>query len=58
MTRPCCPVFMHGVYSFHVPAFVLISGYVSGDMNPKRRRALISGIIAPYILLQAGGAYY
>jgi hypothetical protein len=35
---------MHAIYGFHVPAFVLISGYVSGDLNPKRRRALIGGI--------------
>lgn len=43
--------FMHAVYGFHVPAFVLISGYVSGDLNPKRRRALIGGIVAPFLLL-------
>ena len=44
-------VFMHAIYGFHVPAFVLISGYVSGDLNPKRRRALIGGIVAPYVIL-------
>lgn len=44
-------VFMHCIYGFHVPAFVLISGYVSGDLNAKRRRALIGGIVAPYLIL-------
>ena len=34
-----------------MPAFVLISGYVSGDLNPKRRRALIGGIVVPYLIL-------
>ena len=43
--------FMHVIYGFHVPAFVLISGYVSGDLNAKRRRALISGVVAPFLLL-------
>lgn len=43
--------FMHAVYGFHVPAFVLISGYVSGDLNPKRRRALIGGIVVPFLVL-------
>jgi fucose 4-O-acetylase-like acetyltransferase len=43
--------FMHVIYGFHVPAFVLISGYVSGDLNAKRRRALIGGIVAPFLIL-------
>jgi fucose 4-O-acetylase-like acetyltransferase len=43
--------YMHAIYGFHVPAFVLISGYVSGDLNPKRRRALIAGTIAPYVIM-------
>ena len=43
--------FMHVIYGFHVPAFVLISGYVSGDLNAKRRRALISGVVAPFLIL-------
>ncbi len=43
--------YMHAIYGFHVPAFVLISGYVSGDLNPKRRRALIAGTLAPYVIM-------
>ena len=44
-------VMMHAIYGFHVPAFVLISGYVSGDLNPKRRRALIGGVVVPFLVL-------
>lgn len=44
-------VFMHVIYGFHVPAFVLISGYVSGDLNAQRRRALIGGIVVPFLAL-------
>ena len=43
--------FMHAIYGFHVPAFVLISGYVSGDLNAKRRRTLIGGVVAPFLIL-------
>lgn len=43
--------YMHAIYGFHVPAFVLISGYVSGDLNPRRRRALIAGTLAPFLVM-------
>ena len=47
-------VLMHLIYSFHVPAFVCISGYTAGDyFNTKeRRRKLISSLMLPYLILQ------
>nr|WP_203643748.1 acyltransferase family protein [Streptomyces sp. SID14478] len=42
------------VYSFHMPAFILISGYFSRsfDMRPDRLRRLITGVAVPYILFE------
>lgn len=45
-------VIMHLIYSFHVPAFVLISGYYSKDLTSARRRKLLSGLVLPYVILQ------
>ena len=45
-------IIMHLIYSFHVPAFVLISGYYSKEMNSARRRKLLSGLVLPYVILQ------
>ena len=42
--------FMHVIYGFHVPTFVLISGYVSGDLNAKAPRAHQRGSFAVLIL--------
>nr|WP_128376944.1 acyltransferase family protein [Streptomyces cavernae] len=43
------------VYSFHMPAFVLISGYFSRsfDMRPDRLRRLVTGIAVPYVVFEA-----
>ena len=46
---------MHLIYSFHIPAFVCISGYTtSGDYfsTKYRRRKLISRLLIPYLILQ------
>lgn len=42
------------VYTFHMPAFILISGYFSRsfDMRPDRLRRLITGVAVPYILFE------
>ncbi|WP_221352488.1 acyltransferase family protein [Streptomyces beigongshangae] len=42
------------VYTFHMPAFVLISGYFSRsfDMRPDRLRRLVTGIAVPYVLFE------
>ncbi|MGW5633868.1 acyltransferase family protein [Streptomyces sp. NPDC003832] len=42
------------VYAFHMPAFILISGYFSRsfDMRPDRLRRLITGVAVPYIVFE------
>ena len=44
------------VYAFHMPAFVMISGYFSRsfDTRPDRLRRLITGVVVPYILFETG----
>jgi len=44
---------MHIIYSFHVPAFVFISGYCTASEDSKqRRRKMISSLLIPYLILQ------
>ncbi|MEU2059320.1 acyltransferase family protein [Streptomyces sp. NPDC013455] len=42
------------VYSFHMPAFILISGFFSRsfDMRPDRLKRLITGVAVPYVLFE------
>lgn len=42
------------VYTFHMPAFVLISGYFSRsfDLRPDRLRRLVTGIAVPYVVFE------
>ncbi|MFI8532722.1 acyltransferase family protein [Streptomyces aquilus] len=42
------------VYSFHMPAFIIISGFFSRsfDMRPDRLKRLITGVAVPYILFE------
>ncbi|MGW3241676.1 acyltransferase family protein [Streptomyces sp. NPDC001070] len=42
------------VYAFHMPAFILISGYFSRsfDARPDHVRKLISGVAVPYVLFE------
>ncbi|MEU2383385.1 acyltransferase family protein [Streptomyces sp. NPDC012461] len=42
------------VYAFHMPAFILISGFFSRsfDMRPDRLRRLITGVAVPYIVFE------
>ncbi len=43
------------VYAFHMPAFLVISGYFSRgfDASPARLRRLVTGIAVPYVLFEA-----
>ncbi|WUO32277.1 acyltransferase family protein [Streptomyces sp. NBC_00286] len=43
------------VYTFHMPAFILISGYFSRsfDMRADRLQRLVTGIAVPYVLFEA-----
>ncbi|MEU8824568.1 acyltransferase family protein [Streptomyces sp. NPDC048636] len=42
------------VYAFHMPAFILISGYFSRsfDLGPDRLRRLVTGVAVPYVLFE------
>ncbi|MFD4410024.1 acyltransferase family protein [Streptomyces sp. NPDC058466] len=42
------------VYTFHMPAFIIISGYFSRsfDMRPDRLKRLVTGVAVPYILFE------
>ncbi|MFI7384759.1 acyltransferase family protein [Streptomyces sp. NPDC049813] len=42
------------VYTFHMPAFIVVSGYFSRsfDMRPDRLRRLITGVAVPYVLFE------
>ncbi|MFJ3665156.1 acyltransferase family protein [Streptomyces sp. NPDC090106] len=43
------------VYSFHMPAFIVISGFFSRsfDMRPDRVRRLVTGVAVPYVLFES-----
>ncbi|MDT3724501.1 acyltransferase family protein [Streptomyces sp. DSM 41972] len=42
------------VYTFHMPAFILISGYFSRsfDLRPKHIQRLITGVVVPYVVFE------
>ncbi|MEU3247571.1 MULTISPECIES: acyltransferase family protein [unclassified Streptomyces] len=42
------------VYSFHMPAFIIISGYFSRsfDMRPDRLKRLVTGVAVPYVVFE------
>ncbi|MEU6282737.1 acyltransferase family protein [Streptomyces sp. NPDC047028] len=42
------------VYTFHMPAFIIISGYFSRsfDLRPDRLKRLITGVLAPYVIFE------
>ncbi|WP_411079043.1 acyltransferase family protein [Streptomyces sp. cmx-18-6] len=48
------------VYTFHMPAFILISGYFSRsfDMSPAKVKRLITGVAVPYVLFETAYALH
>ncbi|CAL9444707.1 acyltransferase family protein [Streptomyces sp. enrichment culture] len=42
------------VYAFHMPAFIVVSGYFSRgfDMSPGRVRRLVTGVLVPYLVFE------
>ena len=44
------------VYTFHMPAFILISGYFSRSYTgrPDQLRRLLTGIAVPYVVFEVG----
>ncbi|MFI0775430.1 acyltransferase family protein [Streptomyces sp. NPDC021212] len=43
------------VYAFHMPAFILISGYFSRnfDLRPDRLKRLLTGVVVPYVIFES-----
>ncbi|ANZ17162.1 acetyltransferase, fucose-4-O-acetylase [Streptomyces noursei ATCC 11455] len=48
------------VYAFHMPAFIIISGYFSRsfDMRKDRLRRLITGVAVPYVLFEVAYTFF
>ncbi|QKV94972.1 acyltransferase family protein [Streptomyces sp. NA02950] len=48
------------VYTFHMPAFIVISGYFSRsfDMRPDRLKRLITGIAVPYVIFEVAYTFF
>nr|WP_225859665.1 acyltransferase family protein [Streptomyces albicerus] len=48
------------VYTFHMPAFIVISGYFSRsfDASPERIRRLVTGIAVPYVLFEVAYTFF
>jgi fucose 4-O-acetylase-like acetyltransferase len=42
------------VYAFHMPAFIIVSGYFSRsfDMRPERVKRLVTGVLVPYLVFE------
>lgn len=42
------------VYAFHMPAFIIVSGYLSRSFEgrPKQLRRLITGVVIPYLIFE------
>ncbi len=43
------------VYTFHMPAFIIISGFFSRsfDASPSRLKRLVTGVVVPYIVFES-----
>ncbi|WP_405742021.1 acyltransferase family protein [Streptomyces sp. NBC_01525] len=48
------------VYAFHMPAFIIISGYFSRsfDMRKDRLQRLITGVVVPYLLFEVAYTFF
>ncbi|MFG2127127.1 acyltransferase family protein [Streptomyces sp. NPDC048751] len=48
------------VYAFHMPAFIVISGYFSRgfDASPRKIKRLISGVAVPYVVFETAYSLY
>ncbi|MFF4950361.1 acyltransferase family protein [Streptomyces chattanoogensis] len=48
------------VYAFHMPAFIIISGYFSRsfDMRKDRLQRLVTGVAVPYILFEVAYTFF
>ncbi|MBB5117505.1 membrane protein [Streptomyces eurocidicus] len=48
------------VYAFHMPAFILISGYFSRDfdLSPAKVKRLVTGVAVPYLVFEVAYTYF
>ncbi|MFJ7899403.1 acyltransferase family protein [Streptomyces sp. NPDC096198] len=48
------------IYAFHMPAFIIISGYFSRsfDLRPDRLKRLVTGVVVPYIVFETAYALF
>ncbi|MYT69673.1 MULTISPECIES: acyltransferase family protein [unclassified Streptomyces] len=48
------------VYTFHMPAFIIISGYFSRsfDASPHKLKRLITGVAVPYVLFEIAYTFF
>lgn len=48
------------LYTFHMPAFIVISGYFSRsfDLSPRRVKRLITGVAVPYLVFEVAYALH
>ena len=48
------------VYAFHMPAFIVVSGYFSRnfDASPGRLRRLVTGVVVPYVVFEAAYTFF
>ncbi|WP_438306667.1 acyltransferase family protein (plasmid) [Streptomyces sp. HUAS TT11] len=48
------------VYAFHMPAFIVISGYFSRtfDASPQKIKRLLTGVIIPYVAFETAFTYF
>ncbi|MFF1358336.1 acyltransferase family protein [Streptomyces sp. NPDC058297] len=48
------------VYTFHMPAFIVISGYFSRsfDASPARLKRLVTGVAVPYVIFEVAYTFF
>jgi fucose 4-O-acetylase-like acetyltransferase len=58
-SRPARALYLF-VYAFHMPAFIVVSGYFSRrfDARPDRLRRLVTGVALPYVIFETAYALF
>jgi fucose 4-O-acetylase-like acetyltransferase len=48
------------VYAFHMPAFIVVSGYFSKSfgLSPRGLRRLVAGVLVPYLVFEVAYTYF
>ncbi|KUM85603.1 MULTISPECIES: acyltransferase family protein [Streptomyces] len=48
------------VYAFHMPAFIIISGYFSRsfDASPAKIKRLVTGVVVPYVVFETAYTFF